>query len=140
MAVNIKSPSAAADKWATVTPQRLTEYTAGVSNAGSKWQAGVDGAAQLWAQAVAEAASRGEWGRGVAGKGANYATKASTLGAQRWSGGITAGKPTYQTQVAPYFNVIAGLTLPPRQARGNPANMARSSMINDALHQYRINN
>lgn len=140
MAIVIKSPQAAADKWGTVTPQRLTEYTSGVQNAGSKWQAGVDTAAPLWAQAVQEAAARGEWQRGVAGKGSNYATKASTLGAQRWSGGIAAGKPTYQTAVAPYFNVIAGLTLPARQARGNPANLARSAMVGEALHQYRINN
>ena len=138
MAITVKSAQQSADKWATVTPARLQDYTDGVRNAGSRWQSGVDAAAPLWSQAVQEAAARGEFARGVAGKGAKYSTNAGTLGAQRWSGGIAAGKPSYQTAVAPYLNTIAGLTLPPAQSRGNPANYQRVSIIGDALHQLRI--
>lgn len=138
MAISVPSAQEVADKWATVTPQRLTDYTKGVQGAASRWQTGVDSAGQLWSAAVIEAAGNGEWQRGVQGKGSKYSTNAATLGSQRWSGGIAAGKSGYQTGMSPVLSTIASLTLPARQTRGNPANMQRAAMVAEALHNLKI--
>jgi len=136
MAIAVPTAQEAADRWASVTPTRQQYYTQGVSNAGGRWQQGVDGAAQLWATATAQAAANGEWGRGVAGKGGKYQTNSSTLGAQRFGQGVTAAKPAYTTAIAPVLSVIASLTLPARQVAGS--NMQRSQIVADALHNWKI--
>lgn len=136
MAIPVPSAQEAADKWAQVTPTRQGDYTKGVSQAGSRWQSGVDGATQLWATATAQAAANGEWTRGVAGKSAKYQQNASTLGAQRFGQGVTAAKPAYTSAIGPVLSVIGSVTLPPRQVAGS--NMQRSQIISDALHNWKI--
>lgn len=136
MAINVPTAQEAADKWASVTPTRQADYTRGVSGAGSRWQAGVDGASQLWATAVAQAASNGEWGRGVSGKSSKYQTNASTIGASRFGPGVTAAKPAYTTAIGPVLSVIAGVNLPPRGVAGT--NLGRVQAVNDALHNWKI--
>lgn len=136
MAIPVPSAQEAADKWASVTPTRQGDYTRGVSQAGSRWQSGVDGASQLWATATAQAAANGEWGRGVAGKSAKYQNNAATLGAQRFGQGVTAAKPAYTSAMGPVLSVIGSVTMPPRQVAGS--NMMRSQVIGDALHNWKI--
>ena len=136
MAIRVPTAQEAADKWASVTPTRQPDYVRGVQGAGSAWQAGVDAAPQLWATAVAQAASNGEWSRGVAGKSSKYQTNASTIGAQRFGQGVTAAKPAYTTAMGPVLSVIAGVILPPRGVAGS--NLSRVQAINDALHNWKI--
>lgn len=136
MAITVPSAQEAADKWALVTPTRQQDYVKGVSGAGGRWQNGVDASPQLWATATAAAAANGEFGRGVAGKGGKYQTNAAGIGSQRFGQGVTAAKPAYATAIAPVLNVIASLTLPPRQIAGS--NMQRSQMVSDALHNWKI--
>jgi hypothetical protein len=136
MAIAVPTAQEAADKWAAVTPTRQPDYVRGVSGAGSRWQSGVDQAAPLWAQATAQAAANGEWGRGVAGKSAKYTTNASTIGAQRFGQGVTAAKPAYAAAIGPVLQVIAGVTLPARGVAGT--NLGRVQAVNDALHNWKI--
>jgi hypothetical protein len=40
--------------------------------------------------------------------------------------------------VTPYLNTIAALNLPPRQAKGNPANYQRVQAVGDALRAKKL--
>lgn len=140
MAIRMPSPSEAAQKWSSVSAQRGQDYLKGVEGAGSAWQEGVNGAEATWADGVQQAISRGAYGDGVQGKGGKYVERARTLGAQRWTTGIQASGDAYQRGVAPIFNAIANVTLPPRMARGNPANYMRSQAVGEAARQAALQN
>lgn len=129
MAITMPSPTAAGQKWASVTPTRSTFYQAGVQAAGGKWQAAVDQSQPNWAAGVQEAVGSGRYQSGVSGKGAKYSNKAATVGTGRWQAGVGAGATAYEQGVAPVFAALSGTTLPPRFAKGNPANLARVQMV-----------
>jgi hypothetical protein len=84
------------------------------------------------------AATNGSWDRGVAGKGAFYAQRASSIGSTRWGPGVSASRSLYEAGFGPYQQVIGSLTLPPRQPSGNPANLQRVSVITEALHSRKM--
>lgn len=132
MAIVMPSPAAAGAKWSSVTPSRSAYYQTGVQGAGQKWQTAVDSSSGNWGAGVQQAVADGRYATGVGGKGAKYANKASTIGAPRWSAGVAAGGPAYETGVAPIFNALQALTLPARQAKGNPANLARVQAVVEA--------
>lgn len=60
------------------------------------------------------------WKAGVASKGA-----------ARYGSGVTASQNKYTTNVGPYFQALANLTLPPRSVKGS--NIARVQAVDDAL-------
>lgn len=132
MAINMPSASASGAKWASVTPGRGAYYTAGVQNAGPRWQAGVDTAQDNYNQGVQQAVARGGYASGVAGKGQKYATRAAQIGAGRWQTGVGQGATAYEQGVQPVVAALQGLTLPPRQSKGSPANLARVQAVIEA--------
>lgn len=140
MAIRMPSPSAAAQKWSTVSSGRQNDYLEGVRSAGSAWQEGVNGAESTWAEGVQMAIGNGSYSHGVQGKSSKYVDRASTLGAQRWSGGIQASGDAYQRGVTPIFQALSSVTLPPKMARGNPANYARVQAVGEAARQAAMAN
>lgn len=129
MPIQMPSPTAAGQKWAQVTPTRSTFYQAGVQGAGPKWQAAVDMSQPNWAAGVQEAVGASRYQTGVSGKGQKYSQKAANVGTGRWQAGVGAGATAYEQGVAPVFAALAGANLPPRFAKGNPANMARVQAV-----------
>lgn len=138
MAIRVPTAGDVAAKWSSVTPGRAADYTRGVQGAASAWQQGVDGAGATYGAAVQEAIANGRWNRGVAGRGGFYSAQAATIGAPRWSTGVTAARDRYGASMGPVLSTIGGLTLPPRQPAGNPANMERSRIVGEALHLLKI--
>lgn len=132
MAITMPSPTVAGQKWAQVTPTRSTYYQAGVSAAGGKWQGAVDASQPNWAAGVQEAVGQGRYASGVSGKGTKYSQKAATIGTPRWQAGVGAGATAYEQGVAPIFAALSSLNLPPRFAKGNPANLARVAAVVEA--------
>lgn len=135
MAIRMPSPSDAAQKWSSVSATRSGDYTKGVEGGGQAWQEGVNMAESTWAEGVQGAIGRGGYSKGVSGKASKYVQRASTLGSQRWTTGIQASGDAYQRGVAPIFNAIGNVTLPPRGARGNPSNILRVQAVNEAARQ-----
>ena len=136
--MRMPSPQAAGAKWKTVTPGRQSFYQAGVQGAASAYQEGVTGAGDRYSQGVQQAIANNQWQSGVEGKGSRYAMRASTVGAPRWSDGVGRGESDYAAGVAPYFQAIGGMSLPPRGPKGAPQNYARSQSVGDALHAIKI--
>jgi len=135
----IKPIGAIADKWAEVTPARSGDYEAGIRDASVDWAGPTSAAADAYAAGVQAAVADGRFGRGVSAAGTQkWRNKALATGVQRWGPGVRAAKSDYQAGFGPYREVIAGIALPPRYARGDPRNLDRVAAITTALHEAKV--
>jgi len=136
--MQVKSADAAAKKWAARAGAAGGDYAAGVQNTQKDWAGATAGSAQAWATGVATAAQTGSFARGVNNAGtAKWKTKASGVGAQRYPQGVAAAQPFYQAGIGPVLQTLGGLTLPPRGPKGDPGNLQRVAVIDQALRKLK---
>jgi hypothetical protein len=139
MPVMVKSPAAAATKWAARAGVAAQDYANGVAGT-TKDQAGLAAAAApSWAAGVQAAATNGTFAKGLARAGtAGWKAGVANKGAGRYAPGVAASGPKYTARVTPFFNVISGLDLGPRFPRGDPRNQTRSTKVQTALNAARL--
>jgi hypothetical protein len=114
------------------------DYAAGVQNPRTAWAAAAVAAAPVQAAAVQAAIARGAYAQGIRKAGdAKWQSKAAGKGAARFGPGVAEAESDYASAVAPYLNAINALTLPARGPKGDPRNLERVRVINQALHQLR---
>jgi hypothetical protein len=139
MSITVKSAADAAKKWTTNASGAQAYYQAGVQTAGAAWLANTQAAAGSYDAAVKSGNIKQMFAGGVKKAGADkYQTKATQLGAPRFSQGVQAASGDYQTGVDPYLATIASLTLQARAPRGSAANLQRVSQIATALNAKRL--
>jgi len=135
----IRPISFIADKWATVTPQRATQYKAGVESPKKDWAKEAIAAEERYKAGVTAAANEGRYGKGVEKAGTDKWKKmASTKGPSRFAEGVMVAKPDYEKGFAPFAEEIAKTELPPRGPKGDPANIQRVAAIAAALHKKKM--
>lgn len=135
----IKSLDVIAKKWATVTPQRQSEYEDGVRNPKRDWAAATTKAAGAQAKAVQAAISAKSFEKGVAKAGtAKWQEKTLSKGPTRWAQGVSLSESDYQSGFAPFREVIARTALPPRGPKGDPSNINRVAVLAKALHDAKV--
>jgi hypothetical protein len=138
-AIQIKSADVIAKKYATRGGQAGPDYLAGVNNPRQDWQAATASASNTWGAGVQQAVANGSFVKGVNAAGsAKWQRKAAGVGATRYPSGVTAAQGDYQNGVSPYLQVIAGLTLPPRNPKGDPSNIQRVAVIAAALRAKKL--
>ena len=137
MAIQIKDAATVAAKWAKRAGAAGADYASGVQNPRTDQAAAAAAAAPGWAQAVADAATRDAFRKGVTAAGtAKWQAAASTIGAQRYPQGVNAGTANYAAKEAPYLSALSSLTLPPRGVKGS--NNARVQAVVDALRKVKL--
>jgi hypothetical protein len=137
MPIQIKDAAAVAAKWAKRAGAAGADYTSGVQNPRTDQAAAAAAAAPVWAQAVADAATRDAFRKGVTAAGtAKWQAAASTIGAQRYPQGVNAGTQNYQQKEGPYLAALSAITLPPRGVKGS--NNARVQAVVDALRKVKL--
>jgi hypothetical protein len=135
----IKALDQISSKWARVTPQRTQDYSQGVSNPRRPWAASAAAAQGVWGAAVQQAVTAGSFSKGVNKSGdANWQQKTLSKGPGRFAEGVAVGEGDFNAGFAPYHQVIAGLTLPPRGPKGSPQNLNRVTAIATALNKKRL--
>jgi len=141
MAINIKPLSTIVAKYVANASVAGPAYTAGIASPKQPWAAATAASATTWAAGVQQAITNGSFVDGVNNAGdAKWSQRASTVGAQRYPSGITAGQAAYQTGIQPYLQTLASLTLPPRAPKGDPSNLNRVSAVDTALHNLKLQN
>jgi hypothetical protein len=131
---DIRTVDRIAQKWATVTPQRVADYEAGVRDPKTDWARATGAAADAWKGGVTAAMQKGSFAKGVAKAGTSTWQQGSIdKGVSRWGPGVALGQDKYQTGFAPYREAIARTVLPPRFPRRDPRNLDRVKAIVDAL-------
>lgn len=139
MAIKVKDAGSAAAKFTQRAAAAAGDYQTGVQGAGEDWARNAAASVDNYNAAVQEAITRGAFARGVSkAGGAKFAQRASTVGARRFPEGVREAAPAFQEGVAPYLQVISGLTLPPRRPKGDPANMQRVQAVTEALRRRKV--
>jgi len=139
MATTVKDISAIASKWSQRANAAGADYTNGVKATTKDWAGLTAASAPAWEAGVQTAVSNKRFAKGVQAAGTStWQQAASTTGAQRYPQGVSNAGPAYTNGFQPYLQVIAGVTPPPRQPRGNPGNLQRVSAYADALHAKKL--
>lgn len=137
--VKIKPLESIASKWAAVTPGRAEYYAAGVRAPDKDWETNTAAADKAWFQGVTSANTTGLFPKGVhRAKTAKWQRKSIDVGIDRYPSGVVAAEEDMRAGFAPFHGVISRISLPPRGARGDPKNMARSTKMAKALHDARV--
>lgn len=139
MAIKIASAGEIAGKWIEVTPGRAQFYQANTPAAAEDWQRATEASVQNFTAAVTAGNIGARFLRGVREAGAaKYARKVKEVGANRFATGVQAAKSDFQSGFEPYAQLIAGLTLPQRRPRGDPANIQRVQIVAQELSRRRL--
>lgn len=141
MALKVPSADVAAKKWAQRAGAASGDYASGVKDAGDKWATKTAAADKTYASGVNAAISNGSFAKGVQRAGAGrYVSQATTLGSQRYSGGVAAAQGTYQQKIQPVLDTISSLaaTAPQRGPKGDPANYEISKHYGMGLRAKKI--
>lgn len=139
MAIRVKDPAAAAQKFVQNAGISGKAYTDGVAASGPAWLANTKAAGDTWSQGVQQAAQQGRFAAGINADSQNkFLTRAATVGPGRYQTGVSTAGPAWQANTAPFLAVIANLNLPARQPKGSPANMQRAAMVAAALRAKKV--
>jgi hypothetical protein len=139
MPLNVKDATSSAAKFVARAQAAGAAYTQGVQGAGDTWQQHTASAGDAFAAGVNAAISSGRFAKGVNKAGAaKYVAAAAGKGAQRYPQGVAAAGPAWQNGVAPYLQMMSGLTLPPRMPRGDPGNLQRVAAVANANRALKL--
>jgi len=129
----------AGSRWARKAAGASEDYASGVQSPRADWQASTLAAAPAQAAGVQAAIARGSFARGVQAAGtAKWQSRAVKLGTSRFAQGVSEGVSDYEKGVAPFLQVIEGVTLPPRGPKGDPRNLERVKAIATALRAKKV--
>lgn len=130
----IRSIDEIADKWSTVTPQRVADYESGIRNPRTDWKTATADANGAWKAGIAAASQADRFLKGVNRAGTpKWQEKSLEKGVPRWGPGVTLARDDYAAGFGPYRDAIARTVLPPRFARRDPRNLDRVKAIAEAL-------
>lgn len=130
----LKDASAYAQKFATRAAAAANDYTNGVAGATGQAAAAAN-AAQKWQQAVSSPAAVANFANNVTTAGdAAWKAGVAAKGGARYGPGVQAGMNKWANKVSKYFQVLKGLSLPPRGLRGSAQNAQISAAVQAALH------
>ncbi|MBA7628014.1 hypothetical protein ES703_35484 [subsurface metagenome] len=133
-------PSAAkiAAKWARVTPERTTDYEHGVRNPAKDWEKETADAEGRYEAGIKLAMLRKAFGKGVRAVGTAKQKAASIIkGIPRWPEGVRGAEADMRKGMEPVVSVLEGITLPERFPTGDPRNIKRVEVIQQALHKMK---
>jgi hypothetical protein len=139
MAINIKPLTVIVAKYVARASAAGQAYIDGINNPRQDWQTSTAASANVWAAGVQGAITDGRFVKGVQLAGdAKWSSRSTTVGAQRYPGGITAGQQAYSNGIQPYLTLLASLTLPPRAPKGDPSNLQRVQFVDTALRNLSL--
>ena len=135
----IKSLEKTASLWAKRAAASKAEYLEGVSSPRKDWAKATAAASDRYEQGLAASIENDSFSKGVEKAGtAKWQRKAKRLGPGRYSEGVRAAEPEYREGFAPFHDVIAKTTLPPRGPKGSPENIDRVRAMAEALHNAKV--
>lgn len=132
----------AATKWAARAQVAGPDYVAGAVAAAALQVANALAQANSWLQGVNAAGVKAyDAGVTAAGQAGKYAAKINSVGSARFTQGVTASTALFQTQIGKVLAVEAQTvaTLPPKGPKGSAANQLRSTDMQTALRQAKLN-
>lgn len=135
----IRSLDMIARKWQNRASTAGDVYEEGVKNPKADWQRQAAAAQGSWESGVSEAARAKSFQKGVNAAGTSkWQSKTLSKGVARFGPGIAEAEPDFSAGFAKFRQVIEGLTLPPRFAKGDPRNIERVKVVAAALRKAKV--
>lgn len=135
----IKTAIEIAKKWLRVTSGRTDDYEAGVRNPGKDWMKETSDAEERYNAGIKSAILRGAFGKGVKKVGtAKQQLKSIKKGIPRFAEGVMGAENDMREGMEPVVAVLSALKLPKRYETGDPRNIKRVEVIQQALHKMKI--
>ena len=136
--MEVKSAAKIAEKWARVTPERTLDYEEGVRNPLKDWAKETADAESRYEAGIKSAIQRKAFSKGVLKAGtAKQKSKTIIKGIPRWAEGVRGAESDMKSGMEPVVEVLKNLTLPPRFETGDPRNIERVKVIQQALHKMK---
>lgn len=127
-----------AAKWVRVTAERTEDYEEGVRNPLRDWATETAAAEENYEAGVKAAIARKAFGKGVKKVGtAKQQSKTIIKGIPRWPEGVRVAESDMQAGMEPVVKVLEALKLPQRYPTGDPRNIKRVEVIQQALHKLK---
>ncbi|NVM55340.1 MAG: hypothetical protein HWN66_16655 [Candidatus Helarchaeota archaeon] len=134
----VPSASKIAAKWARVTPERSVDYEDGVRNPLRDWAEETADSESRYEAGIKSAMARKAFGKGVKRVGtAKQKSKTILKGIPRWPEGVRVAEADMRTGMEKVVSTLEGITLPPRFETGDPRNIERVKVIQQALHKMK---
>jgi len=128
--MRIKAMAGITEKWQRVVGQRASDYQAGVENPRVDWKTATMAAEANFEQGVQAAIGKKRFGKGVSAAGTERQKSGClTKGVARWPTGVAVAGPDFEKGFAPFRSALEGLTLTPRRAKRDPANLNRVTQV-----------
>lgn len=129
-----KSASMVAEKFAQRAAAASMDYVEGAQSTNKDQAASAIAAAPIWAQAVAAAAQRGSFAKGLqkSGKG-GWLAGIQSKGGGRFAEGVGSSGAKYAQNSAPFDSARNAASSMPRGLKGSPQNLAKVTTVVNAL-------
>lgn len=138
MPIVLRPLEESATKYGQRAAAAAPDYEKGIKNPRRDQNAAALAAKPAYDSGVQDAISRDAFSRGLRKSStAEWQTRASTLGMQRYPSGVQAGKGKWGTGFAPYAQVLTSLALPAKGPRGSAQNFEISRAVGTALAEKR---
>ncbi len=127
-----------ARKWARVTPERSEDYENGVRNPMRDWAEETANAEDRYEAGIKASIANKSFGKGVRKVGtAKQKSKSILKGIPRWSEGVRGAEADMKAGMTPVIEILKSITLPKRYETGDPRNIERVKVIQQALHKMK---
>jgi len=135
----MSTPANATKKWTANASGAGATYAANAQAASNAQSTNAIAAADSWLQGVNNAGTKMFTQGLTAAQQANkYSSRVASVGASRYSDGVSKSAGTFQTQITKVLNVEAGVQLSPKGPKGSQANIQRSTEMQQALRAAKL--
>jgi hypothetical protein len=131
--------SGGAKRWAERAAQATAEFKQGVQNPRRDWEEATLEAQDAYKEGITAALNENRFGKGVRSAGsAKQKEAALRKGEERYASGVMQAEGSYEKGIAPFLQVIESTTLPPKYKTGDPRNIKRAEVLNQALRRAKV--
>ncbi len=137
-AIRVKDLGTVAKKFVRNAQAASGDFVEGAKAGAQDWESNTAASEDNYAAGVQAGINRKAFGKGVRAAGAGkYLAKVVQVGADRFRTGIGAAEAEFSKGMGPVLQTIAGITLPPRRPKGDPANMERANVVASTLRRMK---
>jgi hypothetical protein len=135
-----KTATQAAQKWSQNAQGAGASYVSGAVAAAGTQATNAIAQAASWLTGVTTAGVKSFTAGIEAAASANkFANRVNAVGNTRYTQGISTSQPTFQTAIGKVLTVEYGVQLSPKGPKGSSANQLRSTEMQTALRQAKLN-
>ena len=134
-----KSAQEVAQKWANRASSASPDYSAGIQTTTKDQAQRAIASKTIYQQALTESFNRDAYAKGLAKAGsAKWKQRASSIGAERFAGGISIAVSDYATNSGAYDNARKAADNLPRGVKGSETNFTRVKAVVSALRAAKV--